>query len=164
MSLDSARKRSHAPPADHTTIINTRPAARVRRQIWLELPELDIGQPEEIANHRWSPFGDGESKNLFRKKLPLLAWNLVSTNSFHTQEGAQSNLPDSTTQRDGRRRSPLRPFQVFHAQLAAEIRSGKSDRLFPPEHELVLLASAQSGRCVYRESKSERIDDEVRPR
>jgi hypothetical protein len=45
--------------------------------MWLELPELDIGQPEEIANHRWSPFGDGESKNLFRKKLPLLAWNLA---------------------------------------------------------------------------------------
>jgi hypothetical protein len=52
------------PPADHTAIINTRPAARVRRQMWLELPELESvsqkklriigGLPSETVNQKIS--------------------------------------------------------------------------------------------------------------
>jgi hypothetical protein len=50
-------------PADHAPIIHPRFAARISRQIRLKPRELSRTQPETISIHRWSPFGDLESKN-----------------------------------------------------------------------------------------------------
>jgi NADPH-dependent 2,4-dienoyl-CoA reductase/sulfur reductase-like enzyme len=47
----------------HPAIINPGLAARIGRQKRLELSELGVGQPEVVANHPWSPFGDRESQN-----------------------------------------------------------------------------------------------------
>src|SRR6266849_1628994 len=49
--------------ADHPAVIDPRLAARVPRQQRLEPSELVLCQPEIVAIHLWSPFGDGESQN-----------------------------------------------------------------------------------------------------
>lgn len=48
--------------ADHATVVNARFAASISRKMSLEPGELPVVQPEMIANHRWSPFGDRESQ------------------------------------------------------------------------------------------------------
>jgi hypothetical protein len=50
-------------PADDASIIHPRFAARISRQIRLKPRELSRTQPKTISIHRWSPFGDLESKN-----------------------------------------------------------------------------------------------------
>jgi hypothetical protein len=50
-------------PADDAPIIHSRLAARISRQIRLKPRELSRAQPKTISIHRWSPFGDLESKN-----------------------------------------------------------------------------------------------------
>jgi hypothetical protein len=50
-------------PADDAPIIHPRFAARIGRKIRLKPRELSRAQPKTISIHRWSPFGDFESKN-----------------------------------------------------------------------------------------------------
>ena len=51
-------------PADDAPIIDPRFAARISRKIRLKPCELTRAQPKTISIHRWSPFGDLESKNV----------------------------------------------------------------------------------------------------
>ena len=48
--------------ADHPSVVNARLAARVCRQVRLNLGKLRIRQPEEIAIHVGLPFGSRESQ------------------------------------------------------------------------------------------------------
>ena len=50
-------------PADDAPIIHSRFAARIGRKVRLKPRELSRAQPKTILIHRWSPFGDLESKN-----------------------------------------------------------------------------------------------------
>lgn len=52
--------------ADHPPVVDARLAPRVLRQQRLKPRELFLGQPEMIANHRQSPFGDRESQTQAR--------------------------------------------------------------------------------------------------
>jgi hypothetical protein len=49
--------------ADDAPIVDPRFAARISRKIRLKPRELFRAQPKTISIHRWSPFGDLESKN-----------------------------------------------------------------------------------------------------
>ena len=56
--------------ADHATVIDARLSACVGRQQRPQPSELLLGEPETIAIHRQSPFGDRESQT-HRKRNPL---------------------------------------------------------------------------------------------
>jgi len=75
----------------------------------------------------------------------------------HMQEAAEPALPHLTTRRDGHQEFHPRPYRVFHAQHAVEIRSGKSGRLVPQEHEWGCRASARSDRARRRPSRLARV-------
>ena len=57
--------------ADHPPIVDARLAARIGRQMRLDLRELRVGQPELIPIHRALPFGSRESQALL---TPTLLW------------------------------------------------------------------------------------------
>jgi len=56
--------------ADHATVINPRLAARVGPKQWLQPCKPILSEPETIAIHRRSPFGDRESQT-HRQRNPL---------------------------------------------------------------------------------------------
>lgn len=47
---------------DHTSIIHTRLATRIGRQMWRNPRKLSVRKPEKVSVHRSSPFRDSESQ------------------------------------------------------------------------------------------------------